>query len=80
MKFLTTVLIATLIALTPKNTYSSADRNFIDTLKAGQKGGYATDKQYASKLKLLGDQMKFEMSGGVSPTYLKCLGRENEIK
>lgn len=59
---------------------NDADRSFVDALRAGQKGGYATDKHYATKLKLLGDQMKFEMSGDALPTYLKCLGRENEIK
>lgn len=54
--------------------------SFIASLRAGLKGGYATDKNYAGKLRSLGDQVKFEMNGGVLPTYLKCLGREAEIK
>lgn len=55
----------------------NADRDFVGALKAGKKGGYATDRQYSMKLKLLGEQVKFEMSGRVPPTYLKCLGRES---
>lgn len=62
-----------------KNNPSVAG-SFIASLRAGLKGGYATDKNYAGKLRSLGDQVKFEMNGGILPTYLKCLGRETEIK
>jgi len=62
---------------------SSSDNNaktFINALKAGQVGGYATDKNYGSKLLVLFEQVKVEMKQNILPTYLKCLGRENELK
>lgn len=55
-------------------------KTFIDGLKAGQVGGYATDKNYAPKLLALFEQVKVEIKQNVFPTYLKCLDRESELK
>lgn len=53
---------------------------FIGGLRAGEKGGYATDSRYAGKLQDLSDQIAMERSGDVLPTYLSCLGREDELE
>ncbi len=63
----------------------SSDRNavneFISGLRVGQKGGYATDKVYEGKILTINRQVKELLSGSsLFPTYLKCLGREEELK
>lgn len=58
---------------------NSVGGNFLDGLRAGEPGGYATDLLYAEKLKRLASRIAQERSGPVSPTYLKCLDRAREL-
>ena len=55
-------------------------KEFIDGLKAGIRGGYATDKKYAIKLKNLYGQVVIELKSSALPTYLKCLNRSEELE
>lgn len=55
-------------------------KKFIDGLKAGTQGGYATDKEYSTKLYNLCEQVSVELTSSALPTYLKCLNRDEELE
>lgn len=63
------------------STEENAVQNFTAGLHAGQPGGYATDKRYAKKIILIHKQIGELFSASSSfPTYLRCLGREQELQ
>ncbi len=60
---------------------NNAVNGFISGLHAGQTGGYATDKAYKDKILSVNKQVEELLSGSsYLPTYLRCLGREEELR